>query len=134
MHQDKKLIPFGEISESFTGLKDKGIYYVDKTGFIPYLISQKRQICVFTRPRRFGKTLMLRTLQTFFEYALDDDGNSVDNRHYFEHLKVAQDAEAMTQLGAFPVIWITLKDVIQHSFKEALGALAAKVSVMVRPI
>ena len=43
MHQDKKLIPFGEISESFTGLKDKGIYYVDKTGFIPFLISQKRQ-------------------------------------------------------------------------------------------
>ena len=64
----KKLIPFGEISESFTGLRDDGIYYVDKTGFISFLIEQMRKICVVTRPRRFGKTLMLRTLETFFEY------------------------------------------------------------------
>ena len=61
----KKLIPFGEISESFTGLREKGIFYVDKTGFISFLIEQKREICVVTRPRRFGKTLMLRTLETF---------------------------------------------------------------------
>ena len=75
MTTHQRLLPFAEIPESFKGLKDDGIYYVDKTGFIPYLISQRRRICVFTRPRRFGKTLMLRTLQTFFEYALDDEGN-----------------------------------------------------------
>ena len=83
MTTHQRLLPFAEIPESFKGLKDDGIYYVDKTGFIPYLISQRRRICVFTRPRRFGKTLMLRTLQTFFEYALDDEGNPIDNRHYF---------------------------------------------------
>ena len=53
MDDRKKLKPFGEIPESFKGLKDEGGYYVDKTGFIPYLISQKRKICVVTRPRRF---------------------------------------------------------------------------------
>ena len=84
MNETKKLEPFGEIKESFKGLKDEGIYYVDKTGLIPYLILQKRKICVVTRPRRFGKTLMLRMLQTFFEYALDDEGKPVDNRRYFE--------------------------------------------------
>ena len=71
-------------------------------------------------------------LKAFFEYRLDRDGKPVDNRHYFENLMVSQNAEAMAQLGAFPVIWITLKDVIQHSFKEALGALADKVSMMAR--
>ena len=74
MVDNKKLKPFGEISESFKALRDKGIYYTDKTSFISYLIKQERNICVVTRPRRFGKTLMLRTLQTFFEYALDKDG------------------------------------------------------------
>ena len=77
MSESKKLVPFGEISESFTGLKDKDIYYVDKTAFIPFLIEQRRDICVVTRPRRFGKTLMLRTLQTFFEYRLDADGKPI---------------------------------------------------------
>ena len=90
----KRLIPFGEISESFTGLRDKGIYYVDKTGFIPFLIEQKREITVVTRPRRFGKTLMLRTLEAFFEYRLED-GVPVDNRRYFEGLKVMDAGDAV---------------------------------------
>lgn len=92
MTTHQRLLPFAEIPESFKGLKDDGIYYVDKTGFIPYLISQRRRICVFTRPRRFGKTLMLRMLQTFFEYALDDEGNPIDNRHYFEASRSCQRA------------------------------------------
>ena len=82
MAQDRKLKPFGEIPESFRGLKDEGIYYVDKTGFIPFLLSQKRKICVVTRPRRFGKTLMLRMLQTFFEYRLDNDDKENQNVDY----------------------------------------------------
>ena len=124
MPQDKKLIPFGEISESFKGLKDEGIYYVDKTGFIPYLISQKRQICVFTRPRRFGKTLMLRTLQTFFEYALDDDGNPVDNRHYFEGLKVMEAGEdVLKHLGQYPVISVSFSDVKGETKEEIIASM-----------
>ena len=110
MGQDKKLKPFGEIPESFEGLGDNGIYYVDKTGFIPYLISQKRKICVFTRPRRFGKTLMLRTLETFFEYRLDDDGKPIDNRRYFEGLKVLDAGEnVLKEMGQYPVISVSLK-------------------------
>ncbi|MBQ1925622.1 MAG: AAA family ATPase, partial [Proteobacteria bacterium] len=58
MNQVNKEIPFKSVSESFTALRDKRMYYVDKTGFIPYLIQRGDEICVFTRPRRFGKTLM----------------------------------------------------------------------------
>ena len=119
-----KLIPFGEISESFTGLKDEGIYYVDKTGFIPFLLEQKRKICVVTRPRRFGKTLMLRTLQTFFEYRLDNDGKPVDNRRYFEGLKVMDAGEHVTKhLGQYPVISLSLKDVSGNTYEGVLAQM-----------
>ncbi|MBQ9394454.1 MAG: AAA family ATPase, partial [Proteobacteria bacterium] len=88
MSETQKLMAFQNMSESFTAFKDKNTYYVDKTDFIRYMIESGHGICVVTRPRRFGKTLMLRTLQTFFEYALDKDGKPVDNRRYFEGLKV----------------------------------------------
>ena len=84
MSETKKLAPFKNQSESFTAFRDDGSYYVDKTDVIRYLIESGHNICVCTRPRRFGKTLMLRTLQTFFEYILDEDGKPVDNRRYFE--------------------------------------------------
>ena len=120
----KKLIPFGEISESFTGLRDKGIYYIDKTGFIQFLIEQKREICVATRPRRFGKTLMLKTLEAFFEYRLDDAGKPVDNRRYFEGLKVMDAGEdVLREMGQYPVIFISLKDVSGDSIGEVVSML-----------
>ena len=118
-------------TDFFTKIMDEKGYYIDKTDVIPWILSRSKQVVLFTRPRRFGKSTMMSMLKAFWEYRLDRDGKPVDNRHYFEHLKVAQDADAMAQLGAFPVISITLKDVIQHSYKEALGALANKVRVMV---
>ncbi len=118
-------------TDFFTQIMDDDGYYIDKTDVIPWILARKKRVILFTRPRRFGKSTMMSMLKAFFEYRLDCDGKTVDNRHYFEKLMVSQDAEAMTQFGAFPVIWITLKDVIQHSFEEALGALASKVRLMV---
>ena len=124
MSQDKKLKPFGEIPESFKGLKDEGVYYVDKTGVISYLISQRRHICVVTRPRRFGKTLMLRMLQTFFEYRLDGDGKPVDNRWYFEGLKVMDaGGDVLSEMGQYPVVSISFKDVSGQNYEEIVGQL-----------
>ena len=124
----ERLIPFGEISESFKGLKDEGIYYVDKTGFISYLIGQRRNICVYTRPRRFGKTLMLRTLETFFEYVLDDAGRPVDNRHYFEGLKVMDAGEdVLKHLGQYPVISLSFKDIKVNTYEMVVAQLRGAV-------
>ena len=128
MRDTTKLAPFGEISESFGDLFDEGIYYVDKTDFITYLIEQKRNICVFTRPRRFGKTLMLRTLQTFFEYRLDKDGKPVDNRRYFEGLKVMDAGEnVLKHFGQYPVILISFKDVYGNTYQEVIEQLRGAV-------
>ncbi len=117
-------------TDFFTKIRDENGYYIDKTDVIPWILSRKKQVILFTRPRRFGKSTMISMLKAFFEYRIDCDGKPVDNRHYFEGLKVSQDSEAMTLLGAYPVISITLKDVIQFSFKEALGALTNKIRLM----
>ncbi|MBQ9394967.1 MAG: AAA family ATPase, partial [Proteobacteria bacterium] len=119
-------------TDFFTKIMDEHGYYVDKTDVIPWILSRSKQVVLFTRPRRFGKSTMISMLKAFFEYHLDRDGKPVDNRHYFEKLKVSQDVEAMAQLGAFPVIWITLKDVIQPSYKAALGTIRQSVSQMVQ--
>ncbi len=124
MDAGKRLKPFGEIPESFKALKDKGIYYTDKTSFISYVIQQERNICIVTRPRRFGKTLMLRTLQTFFEYAQDKDGNPIDNRRYFEGLKVMDAGEdVVKEMGQYPVISLSFKDVFGDSYSSILSML-----------
>ena len=117
-------------TDFFTQIMDDDGYYIDKTDVIPWLLARKKRVILFTRPRRFGKSTMISMLKAFFEYRIDCDGKPGDNRHYFEGLKVSQDSEAMTLLGAYPVISITLKDVIQFSFKEALGALTNKIRLM----
>ena len=119
-------------TDFFTQIMDRNGYYIDKTDVIPWMLRREKTVTLFTRPRRFGKSTMMSMLKAFFEYRLDRDGKPVDNRHYFEKLKVSQDAEAMTLLGAYPVISITLKDVIQFSFKEAIGAIRQSVSQMVQ--
>lgn len=124
MNQDQKLIPFRAQPEDFTVFKDEHCYYVDKTGFIRYLIEKGDKICVFTRPRRFGKTLMLRTLQTFFEYRLDNEGRPVDNRRYFEGLNVMDAGEdVLKHLGQYPVISLSLKDMRNDTFEQVLAKL-----------
>ncbi len=117
-------------TDFFTQIMDRNGYYIDKTDVIPWILGREKAVTLFTRPRRFGKSTMISMLKAFFEYRIDRDGQVVDNRRYFDGLKVAQDADAMSLLGAYPVISVTLKDVIQHSYKEALGALANKVRLM----
>ena len=128
MSDTPKLAPFAEISESFGDLFDQGIYYVDKTDFITYLIEQRRNICVFTRPSRFGKTLMLRTLKAFFEYRLDADGKPVDNHRYFEGLKVMRAGEhVLKHFGQYPVISLSFKDVSGDTYESVVAALRKSV-------
>ncbi|MBQ1926846.1 MAG: AAA family ATPase, partial [Proteobacteria bacterium] len=129
MSQVSKEIPFKSMSESFTALQDKGMYYVDKTEFIPYLIRKGDEICVVTRPRRFGKTLMLRTLQTFFEYRLDETGNPVDNRRYFEGLKVMDAGDdVLKEMGQYPVISLSFKGMRNDSLEEMADKLRIALS------
>ena len=87
--------------DDFRQVREK-YYYVDKTLFIKELLDKKGEVNLFTRPRRFGKTLNLNMLKCFFEEGGDPS--------LFEGLKIMEAGEKYTsEMGKYPVIWLTLK-------------------------
>ena len=98
--------------ESFSEIRTEGLYYIDKTSLIEHLINDSGEVNLFTRPRRFGKTLNMSMLKSFFETGAD--------KSLFEGLYIADKTEICEKyLGKFPVIFLTLKGVEGLSFKEA---------------
>lgn len=106
--------------ENYKEFTDENIYYVDKTLLISDLIEKGGKVTLFTRPRRFGKTLALSMLRTFFELEYDYDGNAVDNRKYFEGRKIMSASDdIISMMGRYPVINLSLKSAKQPSFRSA---------------
>ncbi len=112
-----RALPIGV--ENFEDLITNDYYYVDKTGFIKELLDMKGKVNLFTRPRRFGKTLNLSMLRYFFEdTGCEDDNNH--NRELFSGLKIMRAGEKYTsQMGRYPVINLTLKSAKQGNFESA---------------
>ena len=93
-------------------------YYVDKTLLIKELLDENTKIVLFTRPRRFGKTLNMDMLRTFFEKT------SEDNSQYFKNKKIWQQGDRyIKHQGKYPVIFITLKDVRARNWATAFDML-----------
>ncbi|MDO4803278.1 MAG: AAA family ATPase [Lachnospiraceae bacterium] len=107
-------------NENYKDFIDGRLYYVDKTLLIRDVIEKGGKVTLFTRPRRFGKTLALSMLRTFFEKEIDIEGNAIDNRRYFEGMKI-MDApeEILSMMGRYPVIKLSLKSAKQPDFWEA---------------
>ena len=102
--------------EEFQKLRSEGFYYVDKTGLIKDLLDNWSEVTLFTRPRRFGKSLNMNMLQYFFEYGCD--------RKLFEGLEIAQErGYCENYMGNYPVISITLKDTGALAFETAKDML-----------
>ena len=119
---DYKPLPIGY--ENFQNIIDEGYYYVDKTSFVKELLDQKVKVNLFTRPRRFGKTLTMSMLQYFFEDAYDLRGNKVDYSHLFFGLKIMEAGERYTRhMGKYPVISLTLKSGKQSTFESSMELL-----------
>ena len=111
---DKAGLALG-VSE-FEKLIDSGSYYFDKTLLIKDFLDTSKEVMLFTRPRRFGKTLNMTMLRTFFEKPLDGR----DTSHYFKNLKIWQAGEKYrTEQAKRPVIYLTLKDVKFSSYQDA---------------
>lgn len=118
----KKRIGIG--FEFYKEFIDKSLYYVDKTLLIRDLFEKGGKVNLFTRPRRFGKTLALTMLKTFFEMEFNRDGNVVDNSRYFDGMKIMDAGEEYTRhMGKHPVIFLTLKSARQPSFDMAYKVL-----------
>lgn len=102
--------------EKFEEIRTEGFYYVDKTGLIRELLDNWGKVNLFTRPRRFGKSLNMSMLRCFFEYGCDST--------LFDGLEIAGQREyCQKYMGKFPVILITLKGVDARNYEEAAGML-----------
>lgn len=111
----KKKLPIGV--EFFRHLRDEDYYYIDKTGMIRDLIQSWGTVNLFTRPRRFGKTLNMDMLRAFFEIGADAS--------YFEGLEIMQEKTLCENyLGKFPVIFISLKDVDGQTYESAVRKMS----------
>ena len=119
---DYKPVPVGV--DNFEHLITRGYYFIDKTWFIKELLDKKAKVNLFTRPRRFGKTLNMSMLQYFFEDMRTDDGTKKDNTYLFENMKIMEAGEEyLAHMGNYPVINLTLKDAKQPDFALAYEAL-----------
>ena len=106
--------------EDYKRFIDDDMYYIDKTMLIRDVIEKGGAVTLFTRPRRFGKTLALSMLRTFFELEYDYDGNVIDKKRYFEGKKIMNvDDKILSMMGKYPVIKLSLKSAKQPSFKAA---------------
>lgn len=98
--------------DNFEKVRTMGFYYVDKTGLIRELLDNWGEVNLFTRPRRFGKSLNMSMLKYFFEYGCDS--------RLFDGLEIAGEQRLCEEyMGKFPVISITLKDVNARTFETA---------------
>ena len=113
----KKKLPVG--IESFEKIRSEGFYYIDKTSMIRELLDKWGQVNLFTRPRRFGKSLNMSMLKSFFELGCD--------KSLFDGLEITNEKELCEEyMGKFPVISISLKGVAADNYVTARN-LAVKV-------
>ena len=100
--------------EDYKRFIDDDMYYVDKTMLIYDVIEKCGKVTLFTRPRRFGKTLALSMLCTFFELEYDYDGNVIDKKRYFEGKKIMGASDKiLSMMGRYPVIKLSLKSALK---------------------
>ena len=101
--RDKKPLPIG--IDDFKTIIEEDYYYVDKTKMIETLLDDGAKVTLFTRPRRFGKTLNMSMLNYFFNLK-----NKEENRKLFENLYISK-SKYMSQQGKYPVIYLSFKDI-----------------------
>ena len=108
----------------FKVLREKNYYYVDKTAFIEELQQEIGKTILFTRPRRFGKTLNMSMLQYFW-----DIQNTEENRKLFQGLEI-ENSSYMAEQGKYPVIYLSFKDMKADSFSTMLHSIQYSISIL----
>ncbi len=107
----KKKLPIG--IENFEKIRTEDFYYIDKTYFIRDLLAGWAKVNLFTRPRRFGKSLNMSMLKCFFELGTD--------RNIFKDLNISKEtAVCEAYMGKFPVIFLSLKGMNADTYESAL--------------
>ena len=129
MNRQEKLKKISIGVEDFKEIIDKDGYFVDKTLMIKKLIESRAKVTLFTRPRRFGKTLNQFMIRRFFEDERSEKGEKVDNAYLFEGLKIAEcGEEILKHQQQYPVIFLTLKSAKQPTYALAYMELKKRIS------
>ena len=121
---EKKAIPVG--IENFEDIIKDNYYYVDKSMLIEDILVNRAAVTLFTRPRRFGKTLNMSMIKYFF-----DVRNKDENRKLFEGLKIFG-SEYMKEQGKYPVIFVSLKDLRADTWEMCLMEIKKLISKIYR--
>ena len=126
--------------DTFAEIREKNRYYVDKTPYLKTVFSEDEAVddkslingttvLLLTRPRRFGKTLLMNMFESFLKISAKEPGNITKHLNYFKDTKILEDKKFCKKyMGQFPVISISLKDVKGKNFKAAYLKLAEVVS------
>ena len=118
MSRTKKMLPMG--IENFEKIRTEGFYYIDKTGLIKVLMRDQAEVNLFTRPRRFGKSLTMSMLKSFFN--IDGD------KSIFDGLEISGEKELCEKyMGKFPVISVSLKGVSGMNYESARAMMCAAI-------
>ena len=123
----KKNLPVG--NSNFNKIIENDLYFVDKSFLIKNIVDSKSEVLLFTRPRRFGKTLNMNMLKSFFEIE-----NAEKNKKCFQELAISSAGEKYAELqGKYPVIFLSFKDIkftnwedSFYDFKAIIRAETAK--------
>ena len=118
----KKKLPIG--ISNFKDIIEKNYYYFDKTKFIEDILEDGAQVKLFTRPRRFGKTLNMSMLKYFF-----DVRNKEENRKLFENLKVSK-SEYFGEQGKYPVISISFRNYDKENWETGFRTIKTTIANM----
>ncbi len=137
---NKQFLALPVTGDTFAEVREKNRYYVDKTPYLKQVFSEDEAVdenslidgttvLLLTRPRRFGKTLLMSMFESFLKISAKEPGNITKHLNYFKGTKILEDKEFCKKyMGQFPVISITLKDVLGDDFESAYLKLAEVVS------
>ncbi len=107
--------------ESFREIRENDFCYVDKTDFIENLFSSAGKCSLFTRPRRFGKTLMMTMLRDFFDI-------SQDSKAIFDGLAISKNKDLCDKwMNQYPTVFVTFKGIGELTFEEAQGKIRSRI-------
>jgi len=115
-----KKIPIG--IDDFKKIRENDIYYVDKTKYIEEILVDASEVKLFTRPRRFGKTLNMSMLKYFF-----DIKNKEENKKLFQNLYIEK-SDFFEEQGAYPVVYISLKGIKADTWESSFFLIKSLIS------
>ena len=125
---DNEILPLPDNPGCYEELKDGNCYFVDKTEYLKTVFTSSTKVLLFTRPRRFGKTLLMTMFESFLQINPEKPFDTSVQQKYFQGTKILEDKEFCDKfMGQYPVISVSLKDVDGDFFEDAYECFASTI-------